>query len=111
MPASFDAYLADCGRVRSPEWQMIKREVCRVSFCVLRKRIDRRLRGLHLAEHGAQRFDDRSEVVIGVQAGITVSLSPDSSCWGTWPKVYWTAAAPGTRVNVQMTSKRPPGHF
>ena len=35
MPASFDAYLADCGRVRSPEWQMINREVCRLSFCDL----------------------------------------------------------------------------
>ena len=38
-------------------------------------------------------------------------LSPDSSCWGIWPKVYWAGADPGTSVKVQMTSKRSPCHF
>ena len=41
---------------------------------------------------------------------IIVLLSPDSSCWGTWPKVYWIEAAPGVSVNAQMTSKRSSGH-
>ena len=33
-----------------------------------------------LAEHGAQCFHDQIGVIIGVQAGITVPVSPDSSC-------------------------------
>src|ERR1700685_1907216 len=45
-----------------------------------------------------------------VGAAMTVGASPDRSCCGIWPKVYWAGDAPGTRVNVQMTSKRSPGH-
>ena len=50
----------------------------------------------------------RDVAVSSAFAGITVSVSPDSRCRGTWPKVYWARAAPRTRVNVQMTSNRSP---
>jgi hypothetical protein len=40
-----------------------------------------------------------------------VPVSPDSSCYGIWPKAYWAGVDPGTSVKVQTTSKRSPGHF
>jgi hypothetical protein len=47
----------------------------------------------------------RTITLASYQAGppeTMVSLSPDSSCCGIWPKVYWAGSDPGTSVNVQL---------